>query len=191
MNNRRVPKFIERRRRPRKVNYWPSVKIGSIVILVIALIGALSDPKEIKTFKLVSPVPKVQAKQLDILTLPFTPVPTPTSVPTPLPTPSLDVPPSRQVIADEVKRVFGADAPKAFLLLSHENSSLNPSAVNTAGNTPKGSRDIGVFQINEFWQQVQGRYLFNYKINILIAKQIYDESNHTFKMWTAGRALNI
>lgn len=99
--------------------------------------------------------------------------------------------PEQKDIADFVKQTFGDDAPKAFELLSCENSSLNPNAVNTAGNFPPGSRDLGTFQINEYWQGVNAKFLTDYKINTMIAKKIYDDSGHSFKMWSCGRRLGI
>lgn len=93
-------------------------------------------------------------------------------------------------IDDEIREVFGKDADKAFLLLSCENSTHNPDAVNTAGNYPEGSRDIGVFQINEYWQGVNGRFLFNPSINIRIAHDIF-KANGDFHLWTCGRKLGI
>lgn len=98
--------------------------------------------------------------------------------------------PTQKEIIGYIREVFGDDAAKAFKLLSCENSSLNPSAVNTAGNTPKGSRDVGVFQINEYWQKVQYKFLLNWKVNIEIAHQIYTD-NGSFDRWTCGRKLGI
>lgn len=91
----------------------------------------------------------------------------------------------------EIKRVFGEDYDKAKIVLSCENSSLNPEAVNTAGNYPEGSRDIGVFQINEYWQATQGKFLFNWKINIQIAHQLFMENGRQFNLWTCGRKLGV
>lgn len=91
----------------------------------------------------------------------------------------------------EIKRVFGEDYDKAKKVLSCENSSLNPDAVNTAGNYPPGSRDIGVFQINEYWQATQGKFLFNWKINIQIAHQLFMENGKQFNLWTCGRRLGL
>lgn len=99
--------------------------------------------------------------------------------------------PEQEQIRAYIKEVFGQDAGKAFQLLSCENSSLNPAAVNTAGNQPEGSRDTGVFQINEYWQKVQYRFLLNWKINIQIAHQIYVENGHSFERWTCGRKMGI
>lgn len=97
----------------------------------------------------------------------------------------------REEIRAYIKEVFGRDADKAFMVLSCENSSLDPHAVNTAGNKPEGSRDTGVFQINEYWQKVQYRFLLNWKINIQIAHQIYTDNGNSFERWTCGRKLGI
>ena len=94
---------------------------------------------------------------------------------------------TQQNIIDEIKKVFGKDSNRAFKLLQCENGKLNPDAVNT--NTD-GSKDFSVFQVNNRWQGVQGKFLLNWKVNILIAKQIFDES-HSFKMWTCGQKLGI
>lgn len=112
-------------------------------------------------------------------------------VPTrPSPTPTPDTP-EKQQITDEIKRVFGDDAPKAFQLLSCENHALNPNAVNKWNNVPVGSRDIGVFQINEYWQKTQAKFLFNWRINIQIAHQLFIENGKSFKLWTCGRNQGI
>lgn len=97
----------------------------------------------------------------------------------------------REQVQEYIREVFGSDSIKAFKLLSCENSSMNPEQVNTYGNYPAGSRDIGVFMINEYWQQVNAKFLFNYKINVLIAKQLYSENGNSFKLWTCGRRLGI
>ena len=94
-------------------------------------------------------------------------------------------------IADYIREVFGKDADLAFQVLSCENSALRPDAVNTAGNSPAGSRDIGIFQINEYWQRTQGKFLFNWKVNIEIAHQLFEENGKSFKLWTCGRKLGI
>jgi len=99
--------------------------------------------------------------------------------------------PEQKDIVDYINQVFGQDADKALQLLSCENHRLNPSAVNTAGNFPAGSRDIGVFQINEYWQKTNAKYLFNWKINVLVAKQLFDENHGSFNLWTCGRKLGL
>jgi hypothetical protein len=123
---------------------------------------------------------------LSPVSLPF---PTTSPHPSPLPTPF--IPKGREAIIAEIKQVFGTHADKAFMLLSCENPDFDPNIVNTLGNYPEGSRDIGIFQINEYWQQVQGKFLFNPHINIQVAHQVYEENDNTFKMWTCGRRLGI
>jgi len=111
---------------------------------------------------------------------------------TPIPTAIIQSPVEpHNEITEEINQVFGSSAPKAFKLLSCENHALNPNAVNTAGNFPVGSRDIGVFQINEYWQGVNAKFLFNPDINIRMAYQIYTESGNSFKMWSCGRRFGI
>ncbi len=92
-----------------------------------------------------------------------------------------------------IEYVFGPAFPKAMLLLKGtggdscaENRNLDPLAIND--NTTWGGvgRDIGVFQINSKWQKVQVKFLYNWRINVLIAKQLYDESG-SFKLWSCGR----
>lgn len=99
--------------------------------------------------------------------------------------------PQQKEIKNYIIEVFGKDSDKAFKLLSCENSSMDPDAVNTYGNYPKGSRDIGVFMINEYWQEVKAKFLFNPKINIEIAYQLFKENGNSFKLWTCGRKLKI
>ncbi len=94
-------------------------------------------------------------------------------------------------ITEEIDHVFGSDAPKAYQLLSCENHSLNPNAVNTAGNFPVGSRDIGVFQINEYWQKVNAKFLFDPTINIEIAHKIYTDSGNSFKLWSCAKKVGL
>jgi hypothetical protein len=94
-------------------------------------------------------------------------------------------------IAAYVREVFGPDADLAFRLLACENSQLRPLAVNAIGNYPPGARDIGVFQINEYWQETQGKFLFNWKVNILVAKQLFDEQGGSFRLWSCGQKLGI
>lgn len=114
----------------------------------------------------------------------------------------------KPVITDEaediesiIREVFEDDAEKALQLLTSgekdtkcpggENKTLNPNAVNTAGNKPAGSRDIGVFQINEYWQKTQGKFLFNPRVNIEIAHQLFEENGKSFNLWTCGKVMGI
>lgn len=89
-----------------------------------------------------------------------------------------------QQIIDYIKEVFGKDSDKAFELLSCENSALNPDAVSS-------TQDYGVFQISTHWQQVQPKFLTNYKINIEIAHQLFEENHGHFNLWTCGRKLGL
>lgn len=101
-------------------------------------------------------------------------------------------PTEREEIENYIVEVFGRnDAEKAFAVIKCENSSLNPKAVNTAGNFPVGSKDVGVFQINEHWQRTQAKFLFNWKINVEIAHQLFEENGKSFKLWSCGRRLGI
>jgi len=106
------------------------------------------------------------------------------------PTPTVTVEPSGDV-ADMIRKTFGIHADKAFALLACENATLNPRAVNTAGNVPAGSRDIGVFQINSYWQGVHEKFLFDPQTNVQLAWQIYRDSGYSFKMWSCGKRLGI
>jgi hypothetical protein len=97
--------------------------------------------------------------------------------------------PSAAGVDAEVAQVFGAHYGKARRLLACENPALDPLAVNVNHD---GSRDIGVFQINSYWQGVSNEaFLKDYRINIRIAWNIYEHSNHTFALWSCGRKLDI
>lgn len=97
---------------------------------------------------------------------------------------------------DEIKayiyQVFGQDGGnKAMKLLSCENHSLNPNATNYNSDSV-GSIDRGVFQINNYWQKIDNpAFLYDYKINVLIAHNIYVRDGYSFKLWTCGRELRI
>lgn len=97
-----------------------------------------------------------------------------------------------QQIVEYITQVFGKDAPKAFRLLECENRSLNPLAVHDNEKWGQGiGQDIGVFQINNYWQGVQNKFLKNWKVNIEIAHQLFVENDNSFKLWTCGRKLGI
>ena len=115
---------------------------------------------------------------------------------TPEPTKSTETS-EQQEIKDYIAEVFGDDTEKAMLILTGndkcggENKTLNPKAINTYGNTPAGSRDIGIFQINEYHQDVNAKFLLDWKLNIQIAHKIYVDSGNNFKMWSAGKCMGI
>jgi hypothetical protein len=154
-------------------------EVLAILLFLIPVIYFGNMAEGQKEGKFVSPLPADANTRIYI---PVTGVPTPTI--------EVQVEP-HDAITEEINQVFGNDAPKAFKLLSCENHALNPNAVNTAGNFPVGSRDIGVFQINEYWQKVNATFLFNPDINIRIAYQIYKDDGSSFHMWTCGRKLGI
>ena len=122
--------------------------------------------------------------------------------PTPTVEPVLASEDQQKEIEAYIKTVFGKDSDKAMRLLTdrkcHENMSLDPEAVNRnwiKGETGKySSSDWGVFQINDKWQGFNHqsvKFLKNYKVNIEVAKQLFDESGGSFKLWTCGKVLGI
>ncbi len=93
-----------------------------------------------------------------------------------------------------ISYVFGPAFPKAMLLLKGqgegscaENRELKWDAQNYNAD---GSVDIGVFQVNSKWQKISVKWLYNWRINVLIAKQLYDESG-SFKLWSCGKYYGI
>lgn len=95
----------------------------------------------------------------------------------------------------EIEEVFGKYSEKAFKLLKCENSKLDPTAFNI-NNDSVGSKDYGIFQINDYWQGIrhQGKaeqFLFDPSINIRIAWRIFEDSGYSFNLWTCGKRLNI
>lgn len=94
-----------------------------------------------------------------------------------------------QIVA-YIKEVFGQHADKAFYLLSCENSRLDPEVINVNTDS-RQSKDVGIFQINEYWQRTQAKFLANWKINIEIAHQLYKENGNQFNLWTCGKKLGI
>lgn len=168
----------------RRTATFKNATIRDVVYISACVTIAVSMILNMKVPHVVTPVP-VEASMLheNIVT------PTPTSIPEEN---SVSYPPDREEIAAYIKEVFGVHADKAFQVLSCENASLNPEAVNTAGNSPEGARDIGVFQINEYWQGVSNSaFLFDYKINVLMAYNIFSRDGYSFKLWTCGRKYGI
>lgn len=88
-----------------------------------------------------------------------------------------------QIVA-YITEVFGKDTPKAMKVLSCENESLNPRAVNKNRN---GSIDRGVFQINSV--HGRGDKDFSWKENIDFAHELYVSKGNTFYDWTCGRVV--
>lgn len=101
----------------------------------------------------------------------------------------------RDEIINYIHEVFGKDAERAFKLLTnpacHENGALNPTATNTNSD---GSTDYGLFQINSYWNGFNKpvnneRFLFDWKLNTLIAYDIFKSNHNTFDRWTCGKGI--
>ncbi len=157
----------------RHLPYWKfyfSMFILGVILFYIIILGSIQFGKQLFSFVAEAPTHAL-AKEIEV-----TPTPTGTE---------------REQIDAYIVEVFGEDSDKAFKLLSCENNAHNPSAVNTAGNIPEGSRDTGVFQINEHWQRTQYKFLLNWKVNVEIAHQLFVENGKSFKLWTCGRRFGI
>ena len=74
-------------------------------------------------------------------------------------------------IEKEIYMVFGDDWEKALRIFECE-SGLNPKAINT--NNKNGTFDAGLPQINSV-HGIDKKWLFNYKIAIRVAKQMFDK----------------
>ncbi len=100
-----------------------------------------------------------------------------------------------ETIDEYIKFVFGEDYDKAMLLLKGKGPGTcaeNPKLKWDAQNyNSDGSVDIGVFQINTYWQQVQAKWLYNWKVNVQIAHQLFEENENSFKLWTCGKVYGI
>src|SRR3990167_7514130 len=113
--------------------------IKSTIFLSVLLVAvALAFHIKVLTTPLISPIPKNFTIIKEVYTTPDTP-------------------------EKYIKHIFGKDADKAFRLLAYENANLKADAVNV-NNDKVRSRDYGVFQINEYWQKVQPKFLLNWKV---------------------------
>lgn len=84
-------------------------------------------------------------------------------------------------IMDYIVEVFEEDALDAMNVLKCENGNLNPNAVNYNRN---GSRDLGVFQLNDnYWG---GEENFDYKTNIDKAYTIFVRAGKLWTPWTCS-----
>jgi len=95
--------------------------------------------------------------------------------------------------------VFQENYDKALLVLSGvqdadgkyicggENKGLRPDAVNVNRD---GSRDRGIFQINDKYHPLTDEQAFDYKQNIDYAYRMFKNDNYTFaNRWVAGKCL--
>lgn len=100
-------------------------------------------------------------------------------------------PTEREQIVTYINEVFGKDASNAIKVFTCE-SGLNPRAYNDNTSWGGVGHDLGVAQINDHYQMVTNKdFLYDYKINILMAKQIFDKWGHNFHAWTCGRKLGL
>jgi hypothetical protein len=95
-----------------------------------------------------------------------------------------------------VIETFGEHSDKALKLLTCENRSLDPNAVNDNRTWGGVGRDLGLFQVNEFWQGIRHegkaeQFLFDPEINVRIAWRLFEDSGYSFHMWTCGKTLGI
>lgn len=106
-------------------------------------------------------------------------------------------------IEAEIREVFGEYSDKALLLLKGrgdgtcaENRTLNPKAVNDNTEWGGTGQDLGVFQINNYWQGFRHygksvQFLFDPSINIRVAWRIFVDEGYSFSKWTCGRYYGI
>jgi hypothetical protein len=126
-----------------------------------------------------------------------TPTVTLTLTPTPTIAPKKAIETSNSPVVDYIQQKFGENADKALLLLKGnskckgENPTLNPRAVLVNKGTHAGSRDRGIFQINDKFHPLTDDQAFDYKQNIDYAYRMYKNDNYSFRRWTAGRCLGI
>ena len=116
----------------------------------------------------------------------------------PAPEPSPEATTTPQAIPNDpegyVRYIFGDHTDKALLLLkgnevcSGENKQLDPLAVN---RNRDGSRDRGIFQINDKFHPLTDAQAFDFKQNINYAYRMFKNDNYAFVRWTVGRCLNI
>ena len=81
---------------------------------------------------------------------------------------------TKEEIQAEIVRVFGESAKDALCIAKME-SGFRADARNSWGNTPAGSVDRGVFQLNSHWQSnISDEEAYDAKSNIAHAKAIHD-----------------
>jgi hypothetical protein len=94
-------------------------------------------------------------------------------------------------IRDYIIQVFGKDAPVFLNILQNpkcsENRGLRPAVINDNRSWGGIGVDVGIGQVNAQIHGIAVKWLKNWKVNILISKQIWDESGSS--AWTCGRYL--
>lgn len=89
-----------------------------------------------------------------------------------------------QTIQEQICAVFKEDCADAIKIFSCESG----LRANAQGKNKNGSTDTGIAQINSV-HSIPETYLKNEKINILVAKQIYDRQG--WRPWVCARKLGI
>ena len=97
----------------------------------------------------------------------------------------------QQQIIDYIIQVFGKDAPNAIRVFTCE-SGLNPRAYNDNTSWGGVGHDYGVAQLNDHYQGITNKdFLYDFHINILMAKEIFDKWGGNFQAWTCGKKLGL
>lgn len=163
---------------------WSTFIFFAIVITIIIILGRQAKLAELKTQAQAQEV-KIAVAKYNELTKSLNPIENPT--------------PEQQKIISFINQTFGQYAPTAFLILlgdgkggCHENGKLNPKAINDNRTWGGVGRDWGIFQISDHWQGVTNpAFLTDYKINILMAWNIFKRDNYSFKLWTCGKFYGV
>jgi hypothetical protein len=121
-----------------------------------------------------------------------------TVVESPVPSPTPFVEPTD--IEGYIRYKFGADAPKAFLLLQGdgtpgacaENRKLNPEAVNDNKTWGGVGADRGYWQINDVYHPtVSDACAKDVKCSTDYAFRMFTNDHNSFVRWTCGREYGI
>jgi hypothetical protein len=112
------------------------------------------------------------------------------TITTPEPTKPAKLTTEQEEIIAFIKQTFGKDADEAIQIARCE-SGLRPNAVNH--NTDSAQTiDYGLFQINNHWQEIDNTsFLFDYKINTLMAKKIFDNRGGNWSAWACATKLGL
>ena len=88
------------------------------------------------------------------------------------------------IVEEYICEVFGDEYDNAMSVLSCENKSLNPNAINEYNRN--GSIDQGIFQINSVHGQTN---MFNYKANIDFAYKLFKKKG--WSPWACSHMVGV
>ncbi len=146
---------------------WPFAFIYIIFVGFLNFKGAwMWKTGQVKIDNLISP--RVEASD----NIPVFPTAAPKLTSTPTPTPA----PLSISVEEEIRWAFkdkGERVIQEAIKVARCESGLKETAYN--GRNTDGSNDSGVFQVNSKAHGVPQKFLFNKKVNIAIARQLYDE----------------